>query len=85
MLAAAGSAMIARGWQRVAGVLDRRNLVAIYLPTKNISVHRVKCCVMVFDGKEMVLVSARGNPDPILTYALNQPGLGGQANWFAQR
>jgi hypothetical protein len=85
MLAAADSAMTARGWQRVVGVMDSRNLVAIYLPGKNISVHRLKCCVMVFDGKEMVLVSARGNLEPLLTYALKQPGLCDQAKWLAQR
>lgn len=85
MLAAADSAMTARGWQRVVGVMDGRDLVAIYLPRKHISVHRLKCCVMVFDGKQMVLVSARGNRKPILTYAFKQSGLGGQANWLAQR
>ncbi len=85
MLAAADSAMTARGWQRVVGVMDGRDLVAIYLPDKNISVHRVKCCVMVFDGEEMVLVSARGNLEPILTYALNHPNLRTQARWLAQR
>ena len=85
MLAAADSAMTARGWQRVVGVMDKRDLVAIYLPAKNISLHPLKCCVMVFDGKEMVLVSARGNPEPIFTYALQQPGFCKQANWLAQR
>jgi hypothetical protein len=85
ILAAADSAMTARGWQRVVGVMESRNLVAIYLPGKNISVHRLKCCVMVFDGKEMVLVSARGNLEPLLTYALKQPGLRDQAKWLAQR
>lgn len=30
---------------------------------------------MVFDGKELVLVSAQGNPEPLLEYALAQPGL----------
>jgi hypothetical protein len=40
---------------------------------------------MVFDGKEMVLVSARGNLEPILNYALAQPGLCDRAKWLAQR
>jgi len=30
---------------------------------------------MVFDGKEMVLVSAQGNLEPLLKYTLDQPGL----------
>ena len=85
MLAAADSAMTARGWERVVGVMDGKNLVTVYLPEKNVSVHRLKCCVMVFDGKEMVLVSAQGNLEPLLKYALAQPGLCAQAQRLAQR
>jgi len=84
MLAAADSAMTARGWERVVGVMDGRDLVAIYLPGKNVSIHRVKCCVLVLDGKDLVLVSAQGNPEPLLKYALAQPGLGAQASWLAR-
>jgi hypothetical protein len=84
MLAAADSAMTARGWERVVGVMDRRDLVAVYSP-KNVSARRLKCCVLVFDGKEMVLVSAQANPEPLVSYALTQPGIGAQTRWFAQR
>jgi hypothetical protein len=85
MLAAADSAMTARGWERAVGVMDGHDLVAVYVPKENISARRLKCCVMVFDGKEMVLVSAQGNLEPLLKYALNQPGLGAQARRLAQR
>jgi len=84
MLAAADSAMTARGWERLVGIIDGRNLVTVYFPQK-ISVHRLKCCVMVFDGKELVLVSAQGNPEPLLEYALAQPGLDDQIRLLAQR
>jgi hypothetical protein len=72
MLVTADSAMTARGWERVVGVLDGEDLVAIYVPEKNISVHHLKCCVLVFDGKELVLVSVQGNPEPLVKYALAQ-------------
>jgi hypothetical protein len=85
MLAAADSTMTARGWERVVGVLDGKDLVAIYLQGKKVSVHHLKCCVMVFDGKEMVLVSVQGNPEPLITYALAQPGLRARTPWLAQR
>ncbi|HTQ49430.1 MAG TPA: hypothetical protein VMJ12_01875 [Candidatus Acidoferrales bacterium] len=85
MLTAADSAMTTRGWERAVGVMDGHNLVAVYVPGKNISVHRLKCCVLVFDGKEMVLVSVQGNPEPLLKYALAQPGLGVQSPWLARR
>ena len=84
MLAAADSAMTARGWERVVGVMDGGDLVTVYLPEK-VSVRRLKCCVMVFDGKEMVLVSARGNLEPIVNYALEQPGFCDRTKSLAQR
>src|SRR5579859_2021465 len=85
MLAAADSAMTIRGWERVVSVMDGRNLVAVYLSGKNISVNRLKCCVLVFDGKEMVLVSIQGNPEPLLKYAFDQAGLDAQARSLTQR
>ena len=85
MLGAADETMTARGWVRVVGVMDGKDLVAVYLPGKNVSVHRLKCCVLVFNGKEMVLVSAQGNLEPLLKYALAQPGLGGRTPWLAKR
>jgi hypothetical protein len=72
MLAAADSAMTARGWERVVGVLGAHNLVAVYMPETSVSVHHLKCCVMVFDGREMVLVSVQGNPQALLKYAMEQ-------------
>jgi hypothetical protein len=85
MLAVADSAMTARGWERVVGAMDRRDLVAIYLPGRNVAIHRLKCCVLVFDGKEMVLVSARGNLEPLLTYMFNQSGLCSRTEWLTRR
>lgn len=85
MLAGADSAMTFRGWERTVGVMDGHNLVAVYLPGKNISAHRLKCCVLVLDGREMVLVSVQGNPEPLLRYAFNQATLHAPARWLAQR
>ncbi len=85
MLAAADSAMAARGWERAVGVIDGHDLVAVYLPEKDISARRLKCCVLVFDRKEMVLVSARGNLEPLLKLALAQPGFSAQLQNLAKR
>ena len=72
MLAAADAAMTIRGWERIVEVMDARNLVAVYLPKKNISAQRMKCSVMVFDGNQMVLTSTEANLEPFLKYTLNQ-------------
>jgi len=71
--------------ERVVGVIDGQDLVTVYMPGKDVSSHRVKCCVTVFDGSEMVLVSAQGNLEPLLKYAFAQPDLCAQARRLAQR
>jgi hypothetical protein len=85
MLAAADSAMSTCGWERTVGVMDGHDLVAVYLPEKNISARSVRGCVMVFDGKEMVLVYARGNLEPLLQFALAQPDFCTQIRHLARR
>ena len=85
MLAAADAAMNARGWDRVVGVLDGQDLVAVYVPGKTASARRMKCCVMVFDGQEMVLVSARANLEPLLQCALDHPAVRANARLLVKR
>lgn len=85
MLAAADTAMSARGWDRVVGVMDGGDLVAVYMPANITSARRMKCCVMVFDGREMVVVSARVNPEPLIQCALNQPAVRARLQLLAKR
>ena len=85
MLKAADKAMNARGWQRVVGVMAEDALVALYVPEKNTTMQRLNCCVMVFDGRQMVLASARTNPQPLVQCLLNQPALRAKMNWLAKR
>lgn len=72
MLAAADRAMNSRGWERVVGVLEKKEMVGVYLPTQLGSVHRVKACVVVFDGRQMVVVSARADLEPLLDFLRDQ-------------
>jgi hypothetical protein len=85
LLAAADAAMIGRGWARVVGVMDGQDLVAVYLPGKTGSTRRMKCCLMVFDGKVMVVVSARANLEPLLQYAFAQPAIGDKVRSLVRR
>jgi hypothetical protein len=85
MLSTADSAMKARGWGRVAGVMNRHDLVAVYVPENDISARCVRCCVMVFSEKEMVLASARGNLEPLLKFAFTQRGFAAQLQNLAKR
>ena len=66
ILAAADQAMQTRGWTRVVGVLEKRDLVAVYLPSGSFSSQRMKCCVLVLDNPNLVIASAQGNAEPLL-------------------
>ena len=85
LLAAADAAMTARGWNRVVGVMDGQDLVAVYLPDEIASARRMKFCLTVFDGKEMVVVSAHADLEPLLKYALAQPDIAAQVRSLAHR
>jgi len=85
MLAAADKVLNARGWERVVGVLEREDLVGVYVPGDAGSASKVKCCVLVFDGRQMVLVSAKADVEPLLECLRNQSDLRGKLRSLAAR
>jgi hypothetical protein len=74
-MACADKAMRARGWDRVVGVLEDNDVVALYMPRKPGWTGTVKCCVMVLNGQELVVASVRGNPEPLLALAADRAHL----------
>jgi len=70
MLQAADRAMSSRGWDRVVGVLDGRQLVAVFAPTGMKAGGNLELCVIVFDGDQLVFVSGRADPEPLVQVAL---------------
>jgi hypothetical protein len=85
MLAVGGQVMNARGWERVVGVLDEEDLVSVFVPAGAVLTDKVKCCVLVFDGRQMVMVSARVNAEPLLECLRNQSGLRAKLQSLAAR
>lgn len=83
MLDAADRALNDRNWERVVGVLDGENLVCVYLPAGLLSSRRMKCCVVVFDGRHMVVVQATANIKPLLECLRNHYDLGGKLTSLA--
>jgi hypothetical protein len=69
ILTRADQAMVARGWDRIVGVVQENDLVAVYVPHKKVSARNFRCCVVVFSGRDLVVVSARGNVEPLLALA----------------
>jgi hypothetical protein len=72
MLTQADKAMSRRGWERVVGVMDGKDLVAVYVPRTMASPKRVRACILVLDGRQMVVVSAKGNLEPVIELALRR-------------
>jgi hypothetical protein len=85
LLAAADTVLNARGWERVVGVLDGEELVSVYVPGAAIAARQVRCCVLVFDGRQMVLVSARANVEPLWECLRNQTDLRAKVRSLAAR
>ena len=85
MLAVADRVLNARGWERVVGVLDCEQLVGVYLPAKTFSARRMKCCVLVFDGRQMVVACANADLDPLLECLRDQTGLRDKVRSLAAR
>lgn len=69
VLMAADRAMQSQGWQRIVGMAQDHQLVAIYLPRKGGRPGSVKCCLAVLQDRQLVLVSARGNIQPLVALA----------------
>jgi len=69
MLLAADKAMAARGWDRVVGVVDGDQLVAVYLPAQIRSPRDVKVCIGVLDNDQLVVAGARSNVEPLVELA----------------
>ena len=69
---AADRAMKARGWERMVAVVQRDEFVVVYLPRKGVSLENMACCVMVLQGRDLVVASVRGNPQPLLELAAKE-------------
>jgi hypothetical protein len=68
ILRIADKSMQRRGWERIVGVVDGKQFVAVYAPT---AIHgkKLSCCIAVLDEQNLVVVSARGNISPLLQLA----------------
>jgi hypothetical protein len=70
LLANVGRAMDERGWDPVVQVRDGRDTVAVFVARDGGSSRSLRTCVLVLDGDDLVIVSARANPEPLIQLAL---------------
>ncbi len=83
ILGRADKNMAARGWTRIVGVVEKQDFVAVYVTQRGVSQSRVKCCVMVLNDCQAVLVSVRANMNPLINLAQKQFDLHHQFEDFA--
>ena len=61
--------MKAEGWERVVGVAESRQFVAVYWPHRKLPPRGAKCCVLVFEGDQLIVTSVRANLQPLFNLA----------------
>ncbi len=76
LFASADRAMKWRGWDRIVGVAKEHQFVAVYLPHGKVSPRGVRCCVVVFEGHNLVIAKASGNLEPLLKLAEEHMDMG---------
>jgi hypothetical protein len=76
---ATDKAMKGRGWERIVGVAQGRQFVAVYMPRNLKSLKRMACFVAVLNQRDLVVASARGNVQPLLDLAMQQLPQSGNA------
>jgi hypothetical protein len=74
MLAAVDEAMSRRGWERLVAVLENQECVLAYVPARIPSPRDLRLSVLVLDGDQLVVTSARVNPEPVIELALREAG-----------
>jgi hypothetical protein len=85
LLSTADKSMRTKGWERIVGVIDGRQFVAVYAPHNNRG-KDISCSVVVLDDRNLVVVSARGDTGPMMELVqrhLKTKGFGnlGQPGW----
>ncbi|MBK8859101.1 MAG: hypothetical protein IPN11_15915 [Opitutaceae bacterium] len=65
LMSQADAVMLARGYSRIIGVVEDDETVLIYVPD-DADADTLDVCLAVLDGKELVVVSARVDSEPLL-------------------
>jgi len=76
LIISADAKMKGFGWDRVVGVTKEHELVAVYFPHRHVSASNLRCCVLVLQNRDLVIVSAAGNLEPLLELAHKHVDMG---------
>lgn len=76
-LADLDTVMARRGWEPTVSVQDKDQCVRIFTPRNLHNPHDLRACVLVLDREQLVVVSARVDPEPLIELAQQHlPDLG---------
>jgi hypothetical protein len=75
VLEAADKMMAEHGLYRVVGVAGQAEVVGVYVPTALPRGHTLRVCVLVLDARQLVVVSALANVEPLMELAMRQARL----------
>ena len=72
VLIEADLAMNKRGCERIVGVLDNEQLIAVYVPRNTSSHRKMSISVLVLTDRELICATARGDLEPVMQMALGK-------------
>jgi hypothetical protein len=72
VLREADKAMESRGCERLVGLIQDRQLVAVYVPRDMKSAHDVKASILILNGKQLVCATARADARDLVQLALGK-------------
>ena len=85
ILSHADKAMSSHGWVRAFAFSKERQLVAVYSPQRGLSARSLKCCLLVLQDRDLVVVSAHGNLEPLFDIVRNHLDLDRAEPYLALR
>ena len=68
--------MSRRGWDRLVGVVDSDQTVAVYVPARSGRELQLDACILVVNRENLIVVSGRTDLEPLLELLehQNRPG-----------
>lgn len=85
LLACADQVLSRRGWERVVGVIEGREMAAVYTQTTASSPRQWPVCVVVLTEEELVMVTTVGDPEAALRLVRDHWSRSGATHSFKER
>jgi hypothetical protein len=85
LLSSADEATSSRGWDRVVGVGQKHELVAVYVPKRPARGAKLQVCVAVLNRDQLVVAAGRSDLDPLMELVTSRTEWKQSRQWVAAR